>query len=528
MINTSRALYRKSLRGILTIALVGVLATIAAPRPGSASVVAADTPVPPTPIVSPKNGTQEMELDVAKGTTLAMPPSPASKNYDRGVPDDKPFEGSPVPAQDLPPKNRAGDVQTATSLTDAAAVLSAGASLITCGASGNMNWTTTSSSFEVIRQCTFSVPQNGWVFLSANGSMANSNGEYEALFRIGVDSTSGDYNVDRWVNVYNDGGDGTDKSVALSVLKPVTAGTHTFYFLGKRYGGAATVLVYDPTLTVIFIPAADSEVLACGASGNMNWTTTSSSFEVIRQCALSIPRDGWVFLSADGSMANSNGEYEALFRIGIDSTSGDYNVDRWANVYNDAGDGTDESVALSVLKPVTAGTHAFYFLGKRYSGTTTALVYDPTLTAVYVPAPSVTALTCGASGNMNWTTTSSSFEVIRQCTFSVPQDGWVFLSADGSMANSNGEYEALFRIGVDSTSGDYNVDRWVNVYNDGGDGTDKSVALSVLKQVTAGTHAFYLLGRRYSGTATVLVYDPTLTVIVPGARVFLPLVMRGL
>jgi uncharacterized protein YhdP len=227
-------------------------------------------------------------------------------------------------------------------------------------------------------------------------------------------------------------------------------------------------------------------------------------------------------------MARSNGEYEAQFRIGIDSTSGDVNIDRWTNVYNDGGDGTDESVALSVLKQVTAGTHTFYFLGRRYSGTATALLYDPTLTVVYVPSPSVAVLTCGASGNMDWTTTSSSFGVIRQCTLSVPQDGWVFLSADGSMARSNGEYEAQFRIGVDSTSGDLNIDRWVNVYNDGGDGTDKSIALSVLKQVTAGEHTFYFLGRRYSGTATVLVYDPTLTVVVPGARLFLPLVMRGL
>jgi hypothetical protein len=297
------------------------------------------------------------------------------------------------------------------------------------------------------------------VFLSANGSLARLNGEYEAQFEIGIDSTSGDSNIDRWVNVYNDSGDGTDKSVALSVLKPVAAGTHTFYFLGARYNGAGTVLLYDPTLTVIFIPAADSQVLTCGSSGNLNWTTTSSSFQVIRQCALAAPQAGWAFLSADGSLARQNGEYEAKFEIGIDSTSGDYNIDRWVNVYNDSGDGTDESVALSVLKPVAAGAHTFYSLGARYSGTSTVLLYDPTLTVIYIPSPSTAAVTCGSSGNLNWTTTSSSFQVIRQCTLSVPQAGWVFLSADGSLAR-NGEYEAQFEIGIDSTSGDYNIDRW--------------------------------------------------------------------
>jgi len=174
-------------------------------------------------------------------------------------------------------------------------------------------------------------------------------------------------------------------------------------------------------------------------------------------------------------------------------------------------------------------------------GTTLATAPDPGSKNYESDAPAVPALgimaaelaaggsliTCGASGNLNWTTTSGTFAVIRQCTLSVPQDGWVFISADGSAARDDGEYEAQFEIGIDSASGDSSIDRWVNVYNDSEDGTDKSVALSVLKQVTAGAHTFYFLGKRYSGAGTVLVYDPTLAVIAPGARIYLPLVMRG-
>lgn len=103
----------------------------------------------------------------------------------------------------------------------------------------------------------------------------------------------------------------------------------------------------------------------------------------------------------------------------------------------------------------------------------------------------------------------------------------MFISADGSLARQDGEYEALFEIGIDTTSGDANIDRWVNVYNDSGDGTDESVALSVLKPVNAGAHTFYFLGRRYGGSGTALVYDPTLTVIAPGAQVYLPLIIKG-
>jgi hypothetical protein len=508
----------------LVVALIGAMAAL---QPGNASVATADVSSIVTSGSPDKNALQETGIDALPGSYVAASPKPGSKNSNVGTAADDSVGTTQISPPEPGSKNYQGDAQAAPPSSITAAELAGSGSLLTCSASGNLNWTTTSGIFEVIRQCTLTVPQGGWVFISADGSMAREDGEYEAQFRIGIDNTAGDPNIDRWVNVYNDSGDGTDKSVALSVLREVSPGAHTFYFLGSRYSGAGTVLVYDPTLTVIFVPASHSQVRTCGASGNLNWTTTSSTFEVIRQCALSVPQEGWVFMSTDGSAALSDGEYEAQFRIGIDDTSGDTNIDRWVNVYNDGGDGTDESVALSVLKQVTPGTHSFYFLGSRYSGAGTGLLYDPTLTVIYVPSPGAAAVSCGASGNLNWTTTSNSFEVIRQCTLSVPQEGWAFISADGSTAWQDGEYEARFRIGIDNTGGDANIDRWIDVYTDSGDGTDKSVALSALKHVTAGTHTFYFLGSRPSGAGTLLLYDPTLTVTVPGARLYLPLVIKG-
>jgi len=53
------------------------------------------------------------------------------------------------------------------------------------------------------------------------------------------------------------------------------------------------------------------------------------------------------------------------------------------------------------------------------------------------------------------------------------------------------------------------------------------LSLSLLRFLPAGTHKFYLLGRRWSGPGTLLVYDSTLTVLAPGhSRVFLPMVLR--
>lgn len=455
-----------------------------------------------TPGPFSKNGSAQPFILDSDGETFAVPPRSGSKNFD-------------------------SEIQSNNPSANLATALAAGGSLITCGVSGNLNWTTTFSSPQVIRQCTITVPQAGRVFISANSSLAVDDSEYEGRFGIGVDSTSADPAVDRWVNIYNDGGDGTDKSLALSILKPVVAGTHTVYFLGSLYAGTGTLLLFDPTLTVIFIPETNSQLLACGASGTGNWTTTSSAAQVIRQCSLSLPSAGWVFFSADSSASRQDGEYEVRFGFGIDSTNADNTVDRWVNVYNDSGDGTDKHAGLTGLKPVSAGAHTFNFLGSRYSGAGTVLLLDPTLTVIFIPSANAQAVACGASGDSNWTTTSSTFQVIRQCILSVPQAGWVYISADGSVAREDGEYEGRFGIGIDAVTADSAIGRWVNVYNDSGDGTDEALSLSVLKAVSAGTHTFYFLGSRYSGTGIVRLIDPTLTVIAPGANIFLPLIMRS-
>lgn len=398
--------------------------------------------------------------------------------------------------------------------------------LLSCSAVGNSSWTTNATSFVVMRQCTLTVPESGRAFIALSGSLGYSNGPYEGQFRIGIDSTTGDSGIDRWVNVYSDAGDGTDKSLALTTLQPVTAGAHTFYALARRYSGTGTVLVYDSTLSVVYIPDSGSDVVQCGRSGNLNWTTTSSTYGILRQCTLNLPRPGWVFVTGDASLGRQDNEYEANFRLGIDTTSGSPDMDRWVNVYNDAGDGSDEVMAASMLKPIGGGAHTFYLLGRRYSGSGTVLAYDPTLNIIYVPDVSPDAVSCGVTGNFSWRTTSSTFLVIHRCTISVPQAGWALIMADGSVGQWDSAYEGHFRIGIDSTGGDYNIDRWVNVESDSFDGTDRALALSAIRPIDAGEHDIYLLGRRYAGSGTVLVYDPTLSIIAPGAALYLPATVR--
>jgi hypothetical protein len=471
-------------------------------------------------LVNPASGAPPAFWSATLPTATLVPPDKNNGQFE-GAPGGSTFAGPPVPGS----KNAADVAQSMGPSVDPAAAFAAGGALIACGESGNQNWTTTSATAVVVLQCTLSAPQAGKVYISASTSLALQDNNYEVRLGIGIDGTTPDSSADRWVNVYTDTGDGTDKSAALSVLKPVAAGTHTFNLLVSRYAGAGTVLLYDPTLAVIFIPETNTQLLACGASANNTWESTSATAQVIRQCALTLPKAGWVFISADSSVARKDGEYEVRLGVGIDSTSPILVADRWFNLYNDAGDGADESAALTVLQPVAAGAHTFNYLGSRYSGTGTVLLLDPSLSVIFIPAADVQALACGAA-SANWTTTSSTYAIIRQCTLSVPQAGWVYIAADASVAQQDDEYEGMFGIGIDATSADFNIDRFVNLYHDSGDGTDRLVALSVLKPVAAGTHTVNFLGKRYSGTGTVLLLDPTLTVIAPGAQTFLPILLR--
>lgn len=120
---------------------------------------------------------------------------------------------------------------------------------------------------------------------------------------------------------------------------------------------------------------------------------------------------------------------------------------------------------------------------------------------------------CSSGGDVGWSTTADAFQVVCQCTITLPSDGWAFLSAGASLAGDNGEYEAHFRLGIDSTEGDPATNRWVNIYGDAGDGMHAALAVSALRPLKAGTHTFYLLCRRKSGTGPVLLRDPSLAVL---------------
>ncbi len=206
---------------------------------------------------------------------LVQPQACANPNQASGAPPDEPTlqpvadlasQPSHTPRPTEPPasaeatpdvasENPASSGQAAVPGADAST--HAGTALLACSTGGDLDWSTTADEFQIVCQCTLTLPADGWAYLSAGGSVANGRCEceYEGHFRLGIDSTEGDPATDRWVNVYADVGDGMDAVLAVSALRPLEAGTHTFYLLGRRTEGAGTVLLRDPSLAVIAWPA---------------------------------------------------------------------------------------------------------------------------------------------------------------------------------------------------------------------------------------------------------------------------------
>jgi hypothetical protein len=478
--------------------------------------------------VEPKPGSSSVPIQSSGGSTSLQAPAPGSKNATMPVGRDPHGVTRSSPA--VPgSKNDSGEASAAEFQTDAAP---SGWRFSSCGSIQDGGWTTSSTTFESIRSCSLYVPENGFVYIKGTASAGLNGSTYEARFNLAIDTTSGNPAVDRWLNVYADSGDGTDKQVDVTLLSPVSAGQHTFHFLGARYNGTGPVQLYDPSLSVLYFPSSSADVLACGVANNLIWTTNETSFQQIRSCELTVPQSGFVYISGSASagLDTGGGAYEARFRLGVDNVNGTASSDRWVNVTTDSGDGTDETVSTSLLTSVAAGQHTFYFSGARYNGTGPVRVYDPSLSVLYFPAPNVTAKVCGAGGSDTWTNNTTSYSIIRSCTLNVPDNSFAFIDATASAGlNDTGagnDWEGQFRIGVDNESGSSLFDRWVNVYTDTGDGTDRAVSNSGIVNISRGVHTFYFVGRRYAGNGTLRLYSPSLTVIVPGSTSYIPLVGR--
>lgn len=388
-----------------------------------------------------------------------------------------------------------------------------------CSAQPNTTYTTSSTTFEgAVVECTLQAPTAGFIVAIGSGSLSLVDQAYEVNAQLTVDDAHGSQ-ADRWVNVYPNASDGTDKSIALSQIVQVAAGPRRISFKARRYSGGE-VRIFDPTLTAIFVPASAAQTV-CGSAAGTAFRTQSGTLESVASCQISVAEDSIAFVYGTASMGYSLAPSEARVRLGSDGTW-DAASDRFIDVYADDEDGTDESMATQFTFPVAAGTHTFDLYAARYGGSGEVTMYDPVLTVVAVPAAS--AVICSEQSNVVYINATATPTPIRACSLSTttPAHALVFGSASIGRADppAGGPYEGMFRLttGGESLS---NTERWIDIDNDAGDGTDRNLAVQWGTELDPGTHAFGLQGLRLNGSGEIRAYNAAIHVLMlPSDRLF--------
>jgi hypothetical protein len=185
------------------------------------------------------------------------------------------------------------------------------------------------------------------------------------------------------VNIYTDGDDGSDRSVATQALQALGPGTHTFTLFGARSAGAGKVQLFDPALSAIFMPQGGQAASSASAPQLSGWTTAAPDLQPVISCTLTLPISGTVYISASASagVAAGSGAYEGQFQLGVDSFAL-ARTQRRVNIYADSGDGADKSVATQALQALGPGTHTFTLFGARSAGAGTVQLHEPALAVV--------------------------------------------------------------------------------------------------------------------------------------------------
>jgi hypothetical protein len=384
------------------------------------------------------------------------------------------------------------------------------APLIGCGASANDTWTNATDTFTTVRECSLAVPGDGKVFISADATVVSSAVVNQGEFDVSVDSTTSGLGAPRWVTIREDGSGGQKMSLARTAMAPLSTGSHTIRLLGKSDNPSVTMRLDNASLSAIFVPDG-SGLLAC-SDVDTGWSTTSNSYVGILKCGLTVPENGWAFVSADATVRWQDLSQDLELAFDFDDATTPEGATRFVGAHT--GTWSYSPAALSMLKPVRAGARTFYLVGRRDQGTGQIDIYNPVLNVIYIPSSSAYAITCGEASTDLWATTSSTWQGIEKCSLTAPTDAWAFVSASSSVNYSDGPYQGNFQVRVDNDASK-SASHAVNIYSSDAFGQDNTVAVSLLKPIAAGSHTFYFRGQRASGTGTVQLFRPTLTAIVP-------------
>jgi len=186
-----------------------------------------------------------------------------------------------------------------------------------------------------------------------------------------------------------------------------------------------------PTAPLAEPAGPNTPLIGCGASANDSWTNSTDTPSTVRECSLTVPEDGLVFISADASVVSSPGGSHGEFDVSIDSTTSGVGAPRWVDVRDDGNGGQRMVLARTAMAPLGTGSHAIRLLGNSVFPPSTVRLEDASLSAIFVPDSS-DLLAC-YDDDSEWSTSSTAYGGILKCSLKVPENGWAFITADASV-----------------------------------------------------------------------------------------------
>ncbi|WP_110514817.1 hypothetical protein [Herpetosiphon llansteffanensis] len=245
-------------------------------------------------------------------------------------------------------------------------------------------------------------------------------------------------------------------------------------------------------------------LVPCAASAE-NWQSTVRDDTPALNCEIYVPESAMIFVMATGSFSMQTNAvtntYEGRIGLTLDGVLRE-SSNRWGNVYalGQLNTGETSIFASTTVFTASAGVHTLSLVG-GFVGYGPLTLNNAQLTVLAFPTNSANIQVCATDTGLGvWRATPTS-SVVRACSFNLPSNSTVFVSADGSALPIPGNEVALqFRLGVDeATTGDVRTDRYVDVdslepNNEQIDGNDISTSIAATFNLTAGNHTINFLG----------------------------------
>ncbi len=363
----------------------------------------------------------------------------------------------------------------------------------------------------IAAQCTLEAASDGTILVFASTSLVPYTGGYTVRLWVSLDQPAvpGLATSERVSDIYETNYLDRQNSM-VTVAIPVTAGSHTVYYLGERVQGTGTIGLYRPRLAAIFVPSASTNVRICEGRAVGEWTTTSGTASTVASCTLGGLGMGSALVAADGWMRLSDFGAEMRSTIAVGGVSPPAaGTIRYLDVVPDlVYDGSDTGLASSFLTSTSPGSITFNLTARRTAGSGTVSLNQTGIAALWA-ATGGSVLASGAALGTEWSTTSLfGGQLILQTDLNPPVDGYFLIVATAVVSPSTADYEAHFMARIDL--GDDIANRYVQISDD----VDRNLALTDLVPVEAGNHTIKLQGGRYdtpAGTA-LRVRDGSLSV----------------